>query len=831
MTVICVLVSSLLASLIQSTINSKGDWHFFSWGISNDLVYQIQKDYELEKIATITDLGYSNIQDNTNVDKPYVNCNAVSYSFFSMIPIQVINGRFPENEYEIVVPTHFINDYPNVEIGNYYELNLGRRISTNDGSELTQNSSHLGANENLDNFYLTRKYLIVGITETIVVVENSYSPGYTFLTVDEYTTFEDKIIYFKLLNPKKSFSRIIEIIPETNIAFNNDLLTLLGLGRDETLKDSILILAIVLLSIIIIAALSLVTNSFNITINERQKEHAIIRSIGATNKQLISIVIYESLILSVLIIPISILSGIGVVWLSINSIGQMISASLYSDMSFTLNVNFFTLFIVFIMSFFLVLFSALFSGLKIRKTNVIELVRQNDVVYTKKNKRKYKIFKNHKTPIEVDLVNKNFSRSLRKHKYVIASLVLSMVIYVAAGSFSAYATVWLNSSKELIDYDIVINSYSMPINETIDKIFIPISTMTEIDESGWSSYTDGGFVQLNSNMISDFAIPEFSDDNNLIQHFYYIFIDDSRFNKLAEISGKVNSSFFNKETLSVLILDKIDIYHVENNNYIVQSGSIFKNKITPLTLDYMNDDAFSGYYANPNSNVSSYSKKIEVVGHVINSEDLIIELSNFKDSNGIYVILPISMIDSYYDDNIENVQMFFTAQNHKAVFEKITNYITNNKFDAYATDMIADFEMQENRIVALKIFSNIFAIVISIVLILNIFNTTLANLLIRKRDFMILRSIGISKKDVIKMLLYEHGVYSIISIFIGLCISFVLSWAFRYSVIPPENLILPFKNIIISIIGTLVVQLISMLYAIRKILSNKIIESIKTELT
>jgi putative ABC transport system permease protein len=831
MTIICVLVSSLLSSLIISAIKSNGDWHFFCWNVSDDLVYQIQKDYELEKIATNADLGYSNIQNNTNERKPYVNCTAVSYSFFSVIPIQLINGNLPESEFEILVPNSFLNDYPGIQIGDYYELNLGRRISTNDGSELSQNTSHLGDNEKLDNFYITRKYLIVGIIETIDVVENDFSPGYSFLTIDNDKTFQDKTIYFKLSNPKKSLSHIIEMIPETSIAFNRDLLTLIGIGGNETIKDSIMILAIVLLSIIIIAGSSLITNSFNITINERRKEYALIRSIGATNKQIILIVIYEALILSIVIIPISIISGIGVVWLAINSIGQMISASLYSNMSLALNVNIFTLFIVSVISFFLIFFSAFFSSLKIRKTNELDLIRQNDVVHTTKNKLKCKIKNSCNIPIEIDLVNKNFSRFFKKHRYVVLSLVFSMVIYVTVGSFCAYATSWLTRSKELIDYDIVLNSSFMSFEEAIDKIYIPVSEMIGIEESGWSSDTFGGFIQLNSNMISDFALPEFLDTSNLLKQFSYVFIDDSRFNKLTEKSGIDSSLFFDKNSLAVLILDQIFIYHVENNNFVADKGTIFKNKTTTITLDYMNNDAFLDYNSNSNSDISDHSKKIEATAHVINSDNLIIELSNLKDSNGIYVILPISMIDSYYDDEIEYIQMFFTAPNHNEAYQKINSYITNNKFDVFVTDVMVDFEMQENSIVTLNIFTTIFVIVISIVLILNILNTTIANMLIRKRDFMILRSVGISKKGLIKMLLYEHGLYSIISISIGLCLSLILSWGLRYTVTPPERFLFPFKNISISIIGIIVVQLISVLYAICKILSKKIIDSIKNELT
>ena len=138
----------------------------------------------------------------------------------------------------------------------------------------------------------------------------------------------------------------------------------------------------------------------------------------------------------------------------------------------------------------------------------------------------------------------------------------------------------------------------------------------------------------------------------------------------------------------------------------------------------------------------------------------------------------------------------------------------------------------ENAVVlVISIFLYGFIGVITLIGITNIFNTITTNMNLRKKEFAMLKSIGMTKKEFNRMIRLESIFYGVKSLVIGIPIGLGLSYGmytvFRNSM--EMNYILPYKSIIVAVIFVAVVIGIIMKYSMSKINKQNIIETIRND--
>ena len=134
-------------------------------------------------------------------------------------------------------------------------------------------------------------------------------------------------------------------------------------------------------------------------------------------------------------------------------------------------------------------------------------------------------------------------------------------------------------------------------------------------------------------------------------------------------------------------------------------------------------------------------------------------------------------------------------------------------------------------IVLFSIFLYGFIIVISLVGITNIFNTITTNMELRSREFAMLKSIGMTKKEFRRMVWLESVFYGIKSLLIGIPVGIVLSFcfykAFSEGIEMPYQL--PYGGILIAIAAVFVLLFATTQYSMNKINRKNIVETIQNE--
>ena len=132
----------------------------------------------------------------------------------------------------------------------------------------------------------------------------------------------------------------------------------------------------------------------------------------------------------------------------------------------------------------------------------------------------------------------------------------------------------------------------------------------------------------------------------------------------------------------------------------------------------------------------------------------------------------------------------------------------------------------------IAIFLYGFMIVIALIGITNIFNTITTNMTLRKREFAMLQSIGMTKKEFKRMIKLESIFYCTKALIIGIPIGCILSYIIFEALMSGDLRIkysLPIGTITISIIAVVLLISTIMRYSINKINKNNIIDTIRND--
>lgn len=175
------MVSSFRESLIKFEINRDGNFHYEFSNVDSNTLREIKNNRNFDKVYISKNIGYLKLNNSKNEDKPYAYLIAMDDIAMSNVSLNLIEGKFPTNDNEIVIPRHLkTNGRVDYKIGETITLDYGDRVS--DEYILNQNNPF---NKGDETFKIkgTKTFKIVGIIERpSTIIENYSAPGYTFIT-------------------------------------------------------------------------------------------------------------------------------------------------------------------------------------------------------------------------------------------------------------------------------------------------------------------------------------------------------------------------------------------------------------------------------------------------------------------------------------------------------------------------------------------------------------------------------------------------------------------------------------------------------------------------
>ena len=134
-------------------------------------------------------------------------------------------------------------------------------------------------------------------------------------------------------------------------------------------------------------------------------------------------------------------------------------------------------------------------------------------------------------------------------------------------------------------------------------------------------------------------------------------------------------------------------------------------------------------------------------------------------------------------------------------------------------------------VVIVSVFAYGFITLISLIAAANVFNTISTNVSLRRREFAMLRSIGLSEKGLRKMMNYECVIYGLRGLLWGLPASVVMTYViYRIaSGVLTISFYIPWYSVAIAVGSVFAVVFATMLYAVRKLRRDDLVETLKSE--
>ena len=819
------LVSSFKASIINWIKVQDGNYHVAFHDIPAEKLKYVSENQKVKDYYLVGDVGWANLEDSTNDYKPYVHILEYDNKALNNLGVNLTEGRLPENSNEIVISEHIItNGRVILKVGDEITLDVGKRVSS-DGEELNENNPLLNGNtlivyddetdleereteeveetEHIEN--TTKKtYKIVGIMQRLSR-EDFSSPGYIVIThMDKIPEKIDISVLYK--NPKeyeeiaKDICKTFGIMSLNEIDINTELLRFEGV-MSESMMTVLYTIAGVNIAIIVISSVFVIRNSFSISVAEKNRQYGMLASIGATSKQIKRNVIFEGMIIGLIAIPLGIILGIVAIMILLQVVNYLL-VDMLNNLSFIYSINPLAIVCTIVISLITIYLSCLIPAIRASKISPIESIRGNKDIKTKAKKLRTSRLTKKIFGIGGVIASKNLKRSKKKYRTTVISLVVSIFIFISLSSILNLGT----KVTGLYYKDFKFNMYVSYGTEEIYEELVKQDNVdnyayyyqTSLDFEGMKYASEFGKDQLNAygdNMISLVAY-----NNEYFKNYIKeLGLNPEDYKTVAllqddEIRYNDDGSKTIDRLYKIKPNDKIEVGRVDKTyNIIISKCTADDSKPMGQEVTYYHD------------------------GVIIVSEDFVKEVFGEDVENSSYMLSNL-LINSKHPQELENTLNDLIKVNTKYTGLEVTNY------DTY-------IDQQRRMVLVVKIFLYGFISVITLIGVTNIFNTITTNMILRSKEFAMLKSIGMSKKEFNKMIRLESIMYGAKSLLIGIPLGILGSYgvykAFAQGV--DVGYMIPYPAIIISIVFVFIIVGITMKYSLDKINKQNIIETIRKD--
>ena len=136
--VVADMAASFRASMVEYEKVNSGDYHYCFHDVAPENLKYFQENRSIERIGYSVDMGYTELADGKNPDKPYLFLRAMDENAMKTANVTLVEGRLPENSHEVVISeTIRTNGRVTYQLGDVIQLTNNKRQNA-DGIEYDQ---------------------------------------------------------------------------------------------------------------------------------------------------------------------------------------------------------------------------------------------------------------------------------------------------------------------------------------------------------------------------------------------------------------------------------------------------------------------------------------------------------------------------------------------------------------------------------------------------------------------------------------------------------------------------------------------------------------------
>lgn len=648
--------------------------------------------------------------------------------------VELISGRQASFAGELIAPTRFLNAYKEYEVGS--KLIASDRVYTIVG-EYNDYGKSFEENELIGVLADESKKSILEDSDGIVAYVWYKNPRDTYILTKKI--FDE----FKM-----DYSKALDI---GSLYFNKDVLEYKMIYPSGIIPPKHVINNVIEsygpCMILVILFAVIIYGAFNVWNNRDMKEIALLKSVGMTEKQVKKMIRLKAIKIGIVPILMGIVTSylisnllLYLMWLNnlitYKHISNIFGEKIREVKFHLIDISFPLILIILVLAVLTVHLSAIIPAEKSAKLNVIEgLV---GVTKGKVGFGKSKIVGN----VEATLAKDYFKAYNSTYRTIILSLLLSAVVMTTVSVSQSYRTV--NS---------IYGKYNSPYNFT-SKIYT-LST-------------------LNRQLIDDLKKVEGIDEFHIYmnKHFKFYFEDNKGFESselktVFEIGAKEKDDSY----INIIGLLPEDFENVMSSNKIdISSNCILLNK-TP-------DSDSSPYFFRNYVKVTDGNKKDIVLRYNAEGKQIPIRIDGYIENfpfdlegqtkNGIYLFTRMDKLESFIrkhgldeaDPANNYTVQIKTKGKSDQVFDEceriISSYIPQNDHST-TTDFMRK-AMNEEQLRNEHMLNFGIQFIIIVLALSNAYNSFHGNLRARKREFQLLLTVGMTEKQMKKMVFLESRI-------------------------------------------------------------------------
>ena len=800
------LVSSFQNSLIDWARTNDGNYHVTLKNVESNKAQYVTENQKVKDYFISSSLGWANLEGSKTTNKPYLHVLAYDKKALENYGVVLTDGRLPQNSNEIIITESVLTGARvSLKIGDTITLNIGTRKS-NDDYYLNDDALYTEDDESIVDTK-EKTYTIVGFMDTLDV-ENLYSPGYSALTyMDEPPSAIDISVLYK--SPKEYEKTTKDICKTLNLDFdediyvNSDFLRFQGIMSDNMLYVLYTIAGVVIF-IIVISSVFVIRNSFSISVAEKNRQYGMLSSVGATSKQIRKNVIFEGMVIGLIAIPLGILLGIVAIMILLKIVNYLL-ADMLSGLCFTYSINLLAVLISVAISVITIYLSCLIPARRAAKISPIESIRGNNDIKIKAKKLRTSKLTKKLFGIGGVIASKNLKRSKKKYRTTVISLVISIFIFISLSSFLTLGT----KTSQFYYMDFKFNVYVHSLSDANTQIYEKISKLENVDNSAYC-YQSSLDID-NIKYASEFG-KKFLENDPQPTGIAFMVYNNEYFKKYIKEIGLKESDY----KTAVILLDYDTFYNEDGSKTVDRIYSLKPGD----TVNVKSGDKEKTLTISKFTDVKPMGQEAVYYDHgiIVVSEDYIKEVFKEDVNNSDYYHLSNLFIKSSKPQELENTLNDLIKQGGDYYGLTVFNYETYMK-------------QEQRMLLVVKIFLYGFITVITLIGVTNIFNTITTNMILRSKEFAMLKSVGMSSKEFNKMIRLESIMYGTKSLLIGIPLGILGSYGMYKAFAQGIDLgyTLPLPAIIISIIFVFIIVGITMKYSLNKINKQNIIETIRKD--
>lgn len=810
---------------------------------------------EVKETALLERVG---VETDSAEDRPLLVIDAAQEPESKLLGLQLTEGRLPETEGELLLPLSF-----------FY------------GADQTPDPSGFRAR------YAVGETLTVPLDtgERTYTIVGYYNPLYRELT--RTVPYPDG---YALTAGQGSGSYTVLFTLHTPLLFNRfaesqttHLISHTSLLRYDGVDDGSLFMAMlygfvaILAILIMFGSISLIYNAFSISVSERTRQYGILKSVGATKKQIRRMVLHEAWLMSLIGVVPGLGLGLAGIGVTLWAIAPIFDKMLTLASGYRMQLVFHPLScgIAALLCIGTTLISAWIPAKRAMRLNAIEAIRQSADVRLSPREVKTAKLTEKLFGFSGTMASKNFKRNRKRYRATVVSLAMSVILFISASTLTMYLQDSVFSAVGSDPADLV---FSHPEGDLAaqDALFHRLRNAEHITGGFYEYYTDRLSRLGESNLTDDYLQYSYFSgyDEKDMTEVHFLFTDDETFDRLCRQSGIDPKPYYEDDGHALLLSNRL-LIRIDDKKI---RYDIFKPGVFPCEIETIPDTAPDGmrritpelpnidpsvfgetddllaYYPSDAMNALYEAGSIEKIwSRELDAADVfdpaLIELrpvlhesltiDGVADGTGfpeypyqVVVLFPASRMASV-PDTTHGAYMSFFVSDSAAAEQELRDILAEcgikGNFSLF--NLAESRETERLLILVLNVFAYGFITLISLIAVANVFNTISTNILLRRREFAMLRSIGLGQRGLRSMMNLECIIYGAKALLWGLPISALVSVAIWRVASGPEELAfrIPWHSVAIAVGSVFAVVFATMLYAMHKIKRDNPIDALKNE--